>query len=390
MPAQSPLHHRYADSDALLLPYGSAEHAVDVVGAFEEVGLEYAALRKSAVLFDQAHTATLIVRGADRRSFLNNMVTQKVIDLEPGHTRRSFWLSRKGRIDADLAIAARDDHLLIALDRHLAATTAQALSNYVFAEDCVFEDASASLHHLALHGPAALAILAAAASDPDLAELAPGRNAACTIAGTPVVADRRDLTGDPGLTITVPRDRAEAVYDALLAPPGGAGGAGGAGGGVPAPRPAGWFAINTARIEAGHPLFNVDFGPDNLPAESGVIQDRVDFRKGCYLGQEVVARMDARKARKQGVTPLRVTPPDADTDAPLPSAGNHVFSAADPEGNPVGVVTSSTVSPMLSAASIAFAMIKEPHTAPCTELIVRAEGTKAAAVVQKDARFWSR
>lgn len=379
MPAQSPLHHRYADTDALLLPYGPPDNAVDVVGAFEEVGLEYAALRKSAVLFDQPHTAALIVRGPDRLAFLNNMITQKVIDLAPGHTRRSFWLSRKGRIDADLTVAAREDHLVITLDRHLAAPTAQALTNYVFAEDCVFEDASQTHHHLALHGPAALAVLAAAAGDPALADLAPGRNAACTIAGVAVLADRRDITGDPGLTLTVPRDTAEAVHDALLAPPG-----------ARAPKPAGWFAVNTARIEAGTPLFNLDFGPDNLPAESGVINDRVDFRKGCYLGQEVVARMDARKARKQGLAAIRVAPPENGADAPLPSAGDHVFSAKDPEGNPVGVITSSTVSPMLSAAAIGFAMLKEPHAAPGTDLSVRAEGARAVATVQNDLRFWSR
>lgn len=387
MPTQSPLHHRYADSDALLLPYGSPENLVDVVGAFEEVGLEYAALRKSAVLFDQAHTATLIVRGADRHSFLNNMVTQKVIDLAPGQSRRSFWLSRKGRIDADLTIAAREDHLLITLDRHLAATTAQALTNYLFSEDCTIEDAAPTHHHLALHGPAAPAILARAGNDLTLADLAPGHNAACTIAGASVVADRFDLTGDPGLTLTIPREHAEAVYDALLTPgpdpathPASA----------PAPRPAGWFAINTARIEAGHPLFNLDFGPDNLPAESGIIDDRIDFRKGCYLGQEVVARMHARKARKQGIAPIRVAPPEGQTEAPLPNTGNHLFPADDPDASPVGIITSSTISPMLGAAPIAFAMLNDAHTAPGTRLIVHAEGTRSPATVQPGMVFWSR
>lgn len=381
---QSPLHARFESSDALLLPYGPAGHTVDVIGAFQEVGLEYAALRKSAVLFDQPHTGVLLVRGSDRLAFLNNMITQKVIDLAPGQTRRSFWLSRKGRIDADLTVIAREDHLVILLDHHLAAPTAGALTNYLFSEDCTIEDATAGFSCLSLHGPAAPAVLAAAAGNPALASLEPGANAAATIAGAPVVIDRDDLTGDPGLTIIAPRDQAEAVYDALLAPD-----ANGT-----APKPCGWFAINTARIEAGRPLFNLDFAPDSLPAESGIIHERVDFRKGCYLGQEVVARMDARKARKQGLAAVRLD--DETTGAsgaappPLPGVGDRAFSADDPEGNPVGAVTSSTISPMLSAAPVFFAMLRDAETAPGTRLLVEAEGRRVGARVQPSLRFWAR
>jgi folate-binding protein YgfZ len=378
---QSPLYPRFAESDALLLPYGPPERSVDVIGAFEEVGLEYAALRKGAVLFDEPHTAVLFVRGADRLSFLNSMVTQKVSDLRPGQTRRSFWLSRKGRIEADMAVAAAPDgdHLVITLDRHLAAATAGALTNYIFSEDCTIEDASGTHHTVSLHGAAATAALTAHAGDAGLAGLAPGCNARCSIGGAPVFADREDLTGEPGVRLTMAREHAERVYDALLSgdPP-------------HSVRPVGWFALNTARIEAGRPLFNIDFGPDNLPAESGLLAERVDFRKGCYLGQEVVARMDARKARKQAVAALRVRPAGADAEAPLPAAGDRVFSHADPEGNPVGVVTSSTVSPMLGAASICFAMLRDAETAPGTEVLVQAEGRKAEAVVQESLRFWPR
>jgi folate-binding protein YgfZ len=382
---QSPLHARFESSDALLLPYGPAGRTIDVIGAFEEVGLEYAALRKSAVLFDQPHTGVLLVRGSERLAFLNNMITQKTIDLAPGQTRRSFWLSRKGRIDADLTVMAREDHLLITLDHHLAAPTAEALTNYLFSEDCTIEDATGRFSCFSLHGPAAAAILAAVAVVPALPTLDPGTNTAGTIAGVPVVIDRDDLTGDPGFTLIIPRDRTESVYDALLAKTAG----------VPAPKPCGWFAINTARIEAGRPLFNIDFAPDSLPAESGIIQDRVDFRKGCYLGQEVVARMDARKARKQGLAALRLdaevsTDPSRPVPPPLPGAGDRVVSAADPEGNAVGAVTSSTISPMLSAAPVFFAMLRDAETAPGTRLVVEAEGRRVPATVQPALRFWSR
>ncbi|MCC5823287.1 MAG: hypothetical protein LAT64_08280 [Phycisphaerales bacterium] len=377
---QSPLHHRFADSDALLLPYGPPESPVDVVGAFEEVGLEYAAVRKAAVLFDEPHTAALTVRGGDRLGFLNSMVTQKVIDLAPGRSCPSFWLNRKGRIDADLRIIAREDHLVILLDRHLAAPTAEALNNYIFSEDCTIEPAADTHHTLSLHGVAAPALLAAKAGNPALADMQPGENAVCTIDGVHALVDRDDLTGDPGLRLLVAREHAERLYDALLTPTEG----------VPAAKPTGWYALNTARIEAGRPLFNIDFGPDTLPAETSLLDSRIDFRKGCYLGQEVVARMDARKARKQGLAALRIIHDDPNTDAPLPAMGDRVFSLADPEGNPVGVVTSSTIAPMLGAAAVCFAMLRDAETAPGTDLLVQAEGVKAPATVQPTLRFWSR
>jgi folate-binding protein YgfZ len=377
---QSPLHHRFADSDALLLPYGPPAAPIDVVGAFEEVGLEYAALRKAAVLFDEPHTAALILRGPDRLAFLNNMLTQKVIDLSAGQTRPSFWLNRKGRIDADLRVIERGDHTVLLLDRHLAGSTADSLNTYLFSEDCTIESAADTHHTIALHGVGALAVLAARASDPALAELAPDTNAACTIEGASCIADRDDLTGDSGVRLLVPREHAERVYDALLAPAPG----------VPTVKPSGWYALNTARIEAGRPLFNIDFGPDTLPAETSLQDSRIDFRKGCYLGQEVVARMDARKARKQGLAAIRVDTTDPNAEPLLPGMGDRVFLPADPEGNPIGVVTSSTISPMLSAAAIAFAMLRDAETAPGTPLLTQAEGRKAPATVQPALAFWKR
>lgn len=373
---QSPLHPRFAASDALLIPYGVPGNASEVVGAFEEVGLEYAAIRKSAVLFDEPHVGTLIIRGNDRLTFLNNMITQKVIDLAPGRTRWSFWLNRKGRLDAELRLVARDDHLLVWLDRHLAEKTAESLTGFVFSEDVIIENASDRLHRMSIHGRTALSCLAHHSASPALSALEPTHNTAATMAGVPVTVDRDDLTGEPGLALSVPRDHAEQIHDILIAP-----------GPHPA-KPCGWFAVNTARIEAGRPLFNIDYGHDNLPAETGVTDTRIDYRKGCYLGQEVVARMDARKTRKQGLVALRTLPPAEGHDAPLPSAGDRVFTADDAAGNPIGTVTSSTISPMLSGNPACFAMIRDAETTPATELIVQAEGQRARAVVQPTLTFW--
>ena len=123
-------------------------------------------------------------------------------------------------------------------------------------------------------------------------------------------------------------------------------------------RPIGWAAFNAARVEAGRPVFGIDFdgaplssaapgskedsGSGSLPAETGLFDRAVSITKGCYLGQEIVARMHARGQVARRVVGIRM-----EGDA-LPIAGAQIM---DEDSNTVGVVTSSTVSPILSNPS---------------------------------------
>lgn len=383
----SPLHDRHAGAGAVMLRYAGAGDGAgaDIVESFGDLEVEYAALRKGCVLLDLPHRGTVRVTGADRVEFLNRMLTQELKGVEPFDVRRSFWLNRKGRLDADLRVVHLADSTLFELDLLTAASTAGSLEAFVFSEDVRFEDASRSFHRLALHGPTAPALLAAVgATAPE-----PGRAAAVTIAGLEVIVDRQDDTGDPGLHLLVPATAAVAVYDALIsAGVDDSAGQGTISRGAIRLKPAGWGAFNIARIEAGTPLFNIDFGPTSLPAETGVIEDRVSFRKGCYLGQEVVARMHSLGQPKQRLVALRI---DA-SDDPLaqPVTGANLSLPTDDARKPVGAVTSSTRSPMLGDACIAFAQVKWDFTPPGTALSVQTDAGWLSATVQDSLRFWRR
>ena len=176
----------------------------------------------------------------------------------------------------------------------------------------------------------------------------------------------------------MPRDRAAAIWEFLLATDHIVGQD------KRRVRPIGWLAFNIARIEAGTPLFNIDFGPTNLPHESGILHDRVSFTKGCYLGQEIVARMESLGKPKQTLVGLKMQ-----SDL-LPVAGAQVFErgADDVMGQQIGIVTSSTLSPMLGAAPIAFAMLKTACAAAGAAVLVNAEGEQVKATVES-LRFWS-
>jgi len=404
MPRISPVRPRHLEAEASLLPYGPEGTDVELVEHFAPLELEYAAVRKFAALLDLPSRGLVRVTGSDRLDFLNRMLTRELRGknpLTPHHARRSFWLNRKGRIDADLRLIELPACTLLEMDTFSVAPTIEALSRFVFTEDVAFEDATPTLHRFTLLGPTAaelLTTLATHRAGAALAAMDEGDAAELELAGVPVTVFREDTAAVPGFELIVPAEGALAVYDALLS-------AGrpldeqGRVASVHAPgdslaarvrlRPIGWHAYNIARIEAGTPLFMLDFGPTNLPAETGVLNDRVNFDKGCYLGQEVVARMHSLGKPKQVLVVLRLEGDrarDEQGHARQPVTGAQVFLRDDPGGEIVGAITSSTISPMLGASAIAFAMVKTKHAEPGTPLAVPAEGDLVDATVHPSLR----
>lgn len=428
MARTSPIADLHTRAEALIQRYGPEQPdaaGVDLVQTYGPFESEYACVRKACGLMDEPHRACVSVTGTDRLAFLNRMVTNDLRALSAWSLRRAFWLNRKGRIDADLRILALPDRLLLDVDIHALSRTVEGLSAYIIADDVALEDRTETLHRLALHGPGAVRVLsrfsrpaagphAGDQPPPALDTLAPDQVTVVECAGHDIVVARQDDTGEIGLLMFVPIEGARAVYETLLqaahehAEPGSQAG--------PNPRPSlrpiGWAAFNVARIEAGTPLYNIDFGPDSLPAETGLLSDRVSFTKGCYLGQEVVARMNALGHPKQVLVGLRMAPatplPQATdvNDERCPVTGSEVFTKAAVEAlrsrsgsgtsdspeppPPIGAVTSATHAPMLSQAPIAFAMLRHQHTAPGTEVFVDAEGLLMPAKVQPGLTFWTR
>jgi tRNA-modifying protein YgfZ len=401
----SPINPLHEQAQAMVLAYGpeagtpGGAEPIAVVGTYGELELEYAALRKGCLLLDLPHRSVLEVTGGERLEFLNRMVTQELKPgkqwLDAGVSVNSFWLNRKGRIDADLRVLVRADRVLLECDAHAAARALQGLSAYIISEDAAVVDRSQSVHRLALHGPTGALLLDSVREDdgPRIETLENGRHQSITLAGSSVLVDRRDLAGVPGLDLYVPVENVRAVYEILLTK----------GFSHEHPhdraasqelaakvrlRPGGWHAFNITRIEAGSPLYYVDFGPDSLPAETGVLEDRVSFTKGCYLGQEVVARMHSRGHSKRRLVTLRSEPAAMSVNAsnehenPMhaiaqPVGGAPVFVAGadgQPSGEAVGTVTSSTIAPMLGASVLCFAAMKSDAIGDGKRFVVPAEG----------------
>lgn len=395
MGTSTPLKPMHIQSGALLRTYGPEEAGIELVDAFDYVEAEYAAIRKQGAIFDQPHRGTLEITGPERLPFLHRMITQDVKGMTPGQVRRAFWLSRKGRIDADLRLIELGDKMLVDVDAHNAAAAVASLNHYLVMEEVQIVDVTPQWHRLSVHGPASRALVARHTDQEDtVLRLEPNQACRVNLLGREAIIDRQDITGEIGLELLLPFDHAAAVYAVLATPhdpttrlegrgyqPDVQGRA----------RRIGWHAFNIARIEAGTPLYNIDFGPNTLPHETGVLKDRVSFTKGCYLGQEIVARMQALGNPKQKLVGLRIEDPQGATNGEIrvPPGGAAVYVESAPDKRDVvGAVTSSTIAPLLGGIPVAFAMVKFKHIAPGTSLLVEAEGGEMlTATVQEDLRF---
>ncbi len=346
----SPLQHAHDEQGVVYLPFGDR---VRIVSGFDAIELEYAAVRKAAGLMDRPERGLLQVHGGDRLDFLHRMVTADCNGLQPGQSRRCFLLNAKGRILADLLILHKAERTWIGLDEPTAATVIDELDQLLFGEDVQIENAERRMHCLSLHGPGAGALIGLT--------LEPMHHVTTELHGHEVLIHRFDECGVPSYHLWMSGDAASPIWEELCRAEG--------------CKPIGWAAFNTLRVEAGQPMFHIDFGPNNQPHETALLRETVDFTKGCYRGQEIVARIEAQGHPAQVIVGYRAEG-EALPEAGAPIAVSHEAGAAE-----VGVVTSSTPSPMLGNANIGLAMVKWAHREPGTVLSSYAEGSRCKLTV---------
>lgn len=338
---------------------------VQIVSTFGEPEAEYAAIRKAAALIDQPQRGVLELTGKDRLAFLNNLLTNQTWDksakrgLEAGQGVYAFFLGKNGRISADMTVIERGDRTFLEMDARLVEPVRAAFDKYLFAEQVQMTDCVESIRQISLHGPQALTILRQA-SGAEVPELPLLGSTEITLYGVQAVVWRDDPAAVPGYHLLIKTNSVEAVWSGLLAQIGQS-----AELGRRALRPAGWAAFNATRVEAGRPIFGIDFDDSVLPHETGQIARAVSFNKGCYLGQEIVARMQARGQFSRQLVGIRMS------DDGLPIAGAMIY---DDNDNQIGGVTSSTVSPVLSNAAICLGLVKRAFIPVGTVLTIPAEG----------------
>ena len=228
------------------------------------------------------------------------MVSNDVARLAPGAASsgcHALLLTAQGRILADLHVLAREDELWLELARDALPEVSKHLERYVISDDVALSDESSAWRRFALEGPRAPALLARVAGAP--VAIAPDSGVELSVAAATVVACAWGWSGEAAYQLFVPSAEADAVARAFAD----------AGGADLEPGDA--EVLEVLRIEAGTPRQGAELGPDVLPAETGLVGRAVSLSKGCYTGQEIVARMESRGAASHRLVGLRFDAPDA-------------------------------------------------------------------------------
>ena len=315
------------------------------------IAAEYRALREGCALVDRPGVDRLEILGADRLRFLNAYVTCEVKTLAAGQGAYGFLTSPQGRILADLVALAHGDRLWLELPPGTGEEVAKHLRKYILADRVEIRSLDDMLP-LRLIGPRTAAVLAGAGAGLPAGEWSHLRT---KVHGTEVTLQRSGRLGAEGFTLWVSASIAGPVVADLLA--------------GPEVTPAGAEALEVLRAEAGIPRFGRDFGPENFPQETGAEEAAVSYTKGCYLGQEVVARIHYRGAVQKTLRGLVF-------DEPAPAPGTPLLH----DGREAGKATTVVLSPALGRP-IGLAILHRRAAEPGTRLeTADAEGGGGAEV----------
>ncbi len=290
---------------------------------------EYRALTEACALSGRADRGAVRVAGERRAEMLNGLLTNRVTELG-GAGRHAMLLTAKGRVLSDLRVFPGADHLLLDVPRRGLDNLLAAFKKYLPPIYATFEDVSEELVQLGIYGPQSVA----AASRALGAEL-PAEHLGLKILereGAPLFVIRnRWLAGD-GVEVITLRDAAPRLAETLRSAVDQASG-----------RLVGSRVLEVARVESGIPDYGIDVSEDNLPQETSLEEVAISYDKGCYLGQEVVARIHFRGHVNRHLWSLKF-------DDEPPPAGARLHDG-DKE---VGTVTSALTSPEYGAIGLGY------------------------------------
>lgn len=314
-----------------------------VAGTETDTAAEHRVLTEGCGLLDRSERGKLALTGAGAAEFLNGQVTNELADLAPGEGRYAAFLTHKGKMLGDLRILAVGEPLELLLDTERVAL--QELFDMIrrFKVGYAVELHKRTLERglLSLIGPESVGV--AGADDLPTEEHA---NAPVDVEGVAALAIRTDV----GVDLLCDSADTERLRDALLAR------------GAQAISEA---AAECLRIERGRPRYGVDIDESTIPQEAGLNERAVSFTKGCYVGQETVARLHYRGKPNRHLRGLRLSAP-VDPGAEL-RLGERV----------VGKLGSVAVSPGLGP--IALALVRR-EAEPGTSVLVGDGGVGAEVV----------
>ncbi|HEX5925246.1 MAG TPA: folate-binding protein [Baekduia sp.] len=306
----------------------------------------YEACTSGAGLIDRSEAGKLLLTGEQAQTFLDGQVSNDIASLEVGHGRYAALLTNKGRMLGDLRAMATEDGLLVLSERIALQALFDQVRRGLIGWHAELHKRTLELGLLSLVGPRSEEVAGAA--------------------GLPIPGkDEHDVVGrastyivrtDGGLDVLPEAARTAEVRAALLAA-----------GAVEAPE----GVAEIVRVEHGRPRYGIDLDESVMPAEAGIVERAVSFTKGCYVGQETVARLHWKGKPNRHLRGLKLSAPVA------AGAAVTVAGAAGAEAREVGRIGSAVVSP--TAGPIALAILRR-EVAPGDQVLVGEHAVEAQVV----------
>lgn len=307
----------------------TAVTTLDRMGTTEQLSEDQRAVREGAGLVDRSERGKLALTGAETKRFLQGQITNDVVRLESGSGLYAAFLTAKGKMLGDLRVLDAGDELLLDTERVALQELFNMIRRYSLGFDVALHRRTLERGLLSLAGPRAREIAGAEAAGLGAEEHA---NAAAEVEGIPV----RLVTTDLGVDLYVDSAQTEALQQALVAR-----------GALPVAEE----AAEVVRVERGRPRYGLDLDDATIPQEAGLNERAVSFTKGCYVGQETVARLFYKGKPNRHLRGLRLS-------QPLPSGTELTL-----DGKRVGALGSVVRSPL--HGPIALALVRreaEPGT----------------------------
>jgi len=302
---------------------------------------EYEALTSGCGLLDRSERGKLALRGPDAKAFLQGQVSNDVERLSAGEGCYATFLTPKGKMLGDLRVLDAGEELLLDCERVALQALFNMIRRFSIGYDVELHKRTLECALLSLIGPGAATAAAAEALPPD-----EHAHALLEVGGIPARAIRTDV----GIDLLCEAARAAELKAALIAA---------------GALPVGEQSAEIIRIERGRPRYGIDLDDSVIPQEAGLNERAVSFTKGCYVGQETVARLYYRGKPNRQLRGLRAS-------APLASGEELRFGERT-----VGRVASTAVSPRLGPIALALVRREAP---PGSEVTLVPSGVRATVV----------
>ena len=260
---------------------------------YTDVAAEYRAITEGVGLHDSSYTGRLKATGEDALDLINRLSTNDIINLAPGQGAPTILTTDRGRILDLLGVVNTGEYVLLITSPDCQQAVIDWLDKYTIMEDLTVEDISGETSAFTLCGPVSATTLAGVMAPEVAADDLEGMVSYAVlegvIAGQSVLITRRPLGDMAAFDVVVDTGSAAPVWEALAAA---------------GATPVGLEAFNAALVQNAVPRQGREMGDAYNPLEAGLIGS-VDFAKGCYIGQEVIARLDTYQKVQRYLVRLR-------------------------------------------------------------------------------------